>query len=103
MTRVPMLAPRVRTLSPRIAYAPKAVDPFYRSRAWRDLVARLILERGRRCECGCGQVGGIIVGDHRHELSDGGAPLDPNNVMLMRIECHNRKTAEARAERQRGR
>lgn len=85
----------------KVAYPPKYVDPFYRSPEWKALVARLIEERGRRCECGCGQVGGVILGDHIKEIRDGGAVLDPSNIMLMSFACHARKTARARAERAR--
>ena len=42
-----------------------------------------------------------LIADHIVEIDDGGAPLDVNNGMTLCLPCHNRKTAEARAERMR--
>jgi 5-methylcytosine-specific restriction endonuclease McrA len=69
-------------------------DQFYISREWRALVAHIKRERGNRCER-CGAAGPYIQGDHRVERKDGGAPLDPLNVQLLCLTCHNRKTADA--------
>lgn len=94
------LPPRYAALPPRVAPAPKVADRFYSSPEWRALLAEIKLERGRYCErCGSKH---RVIGDHRVELKDGGAPLDPSNVELMCQACHNRKTAEARARRARG-
>lgn len=79
---------------------PKIADDFYKSREWLQLVARLKRERGRWCER-CGSTHRVL-GDHIKELRDGGAPLDPANVMLLCQSCHQRKTADARARRARG-
>jgi 5-methylcytosine-specific restriction enzyme A len=43
-----------------------------------------------------------IFGDHIIELKDGGAPLDPSNIMLLCPTCHARKTAKAAQERLQG-
>lgn len=93
------LRPRLQRLDTRTAMpAASEFDDFYRSPAWRRLVARLIAERGRACErCDCRD--GRIVGDHIVELRDGGARLDPENVRLLCHRCHERKTAAARAAR----
>jgi len=40
-----------------------------------------------------------IYGDHIQELADGGAPLDPNNILLRCPSCHQRKTNRERAKR----
>ena len=103
--RLNNLAPSVGTLDTRIARpAPKTADPFYLSPEWRKLVSGLISKRGRRCEA-CGKTRGDdgqpvrLIGDHVHELRDGGAPLDEGNVRLVCQPCHNAKTAKARAER----
>jgi 5-methylcytosine-specific restriction enzyme A len=103
-----------RTLSgprPRLAAAPsrirppaKVVDSVYISPEWRTLVARIIAARGRRCEqCGCthDEQGKPIrvYGDHVVELKDGGALLDPANVLLRCPRCHGQKTAAERAKR----
>lgn len=94
-----MLGPRLRQASLATARVPpKTAEPFYRSREWKALLARIIAERGRRCEA-CGATGQRLIGDHVVERKDGGAELDPANIRLLCLPCHNRKTARARAER----
>jgi 5-methylcytosine-specific restriction protein A len=83
---------------PRLTAPPKAVDPFYRSPGWLALIASIKRERGNRCQ-DCPAQGGVIIGDHIHELKDGGAPLDRRNVRLRCVPCHNTKTAASRAIR----
>lgn len=105
MTKLRTIGPRIGSIDTRrVRVAPKTVDPFYRSDGWRKLIAWVLQARGRRCEDpdhnpreprdGC-----RIYGDHIVELRDGGAPLDPLNVMLRCASCHGRKTAAARAAR----
>jgi len=77
---------------------PKTTDGFYLSKEWRALLASVIKQRGRMCER-CGRTGCRIFGDHIHELKDGGARLDPKNVMLLCGSCHTSKTAHAKARR----
>src|SRR5438309_1732906 len=87
--------PRIKIAPPRVpasdsrrvkpSVAPKRGDPFYGSAPWKALMARLIAERGRRCQDPACQTpnrgqGGKIYGDHIAELRDGGAPLDRHNV-----------------------
>jgi 5-methylcytosine-specific restriction protein A len=99
--RLTSLKPRLSTLDTRrVKPAQKVADPFYGTSAWRSLMARLLAERGRRCEA-CGRTGCRIYGDHRRELQDGGAALDPSNVMLLCAACHTRKTDAVRRERAR--
>ena len=95
------LPPAVAPLDLRTALPPaKTAEPFYASQGWRALMARLLAERGRRCEePACGRSGTRIFGDHIVELQDGGAPLDPANVRLLCGSCHTAKTARARAAR----
>lgn len=98
-----MLQPSVATLDTRAAKpAPKIADPFYLSPEWRALVARLIADRGRRCQ-ECGRMRCRIFGDHIHERKDGGAELEPANIKLLCGSCHTRKTLERRADRMRRR
>ncbi len=83
----------------------KKADPFYLSPEWRALMAKLIKQRGRRCEDSehdrtKPREGVRIFGDHVQEIKDGGALLDPTNVMLRCGPCHARKTAEAARARQ---
>src|ERR1700730_1423715 len=90
-----MFAPRLTVLDTRrVRPPPKTAAPFYLSPDWRSLVARLIAERGRRCE-ECGRTGCRLFGDHVVELKDGGAELDPGNICLLCGSCHSTKTAKA--------
>ena len=100
MGRLRQLARRVAPLPRRVATLPKVVDRFYVSTEWRSLVARIKRERGGWCErCGAGGKGIRIIGDHKHEIKDGGDKLDSRNIELLCAACHNRKTAQVRADR----
>lgn len=98
-----MATGRIRTADTSIArLPPKVAEAFYLSPEWRALVASLIAQRGRRCEvptCGASGPDVRIIGDHIVERRDGGAELDPTNIRLVCLPCHNRKTARARDER----
>jgi hypothetical protein len=105
LTRLRTLGPRCTVADTRSAKPPaKTTAPFYLSPEWRALIARLIKERGRRCQdrlCKQPHRTGIrVFGDHIEEIEDGGALLDPENVLLRCGSCHTRKTVEARARRQ---
>lgn len=113
------MAKRITTMRPRIATvdtrrvqpAPKQADPFYSSADWRALCEQLktdrwpwlILEKGHCCEdpqCQAKHwVGMRIYFDHIVELRDGGAPLDPANIMGRCGSSHTRKTLAERARR----
>ncbi len=101
------LGPLVPPSDGRIARPePKRADPFYQSREWRELLARIVAARGRRCEDPAHDPryprdGIRIFGDHVRELRDGGAPLDVANILLRCGACHARKTVDERAERAR--
>lgn len=113
--------PRLRTLRPAIALLPpllptigsinrqrarseKRAHPFYSTPEWRSLMRTIIVKRGRRCEDPQHDPHDPrenirLYGDHIHELADGGAPLDPCNILLRCAPCHGRKTAEERKRR----
>lgn len=104
MGRLKALPPRVASVGSRIAVPAKVPDPFYESTAWRALVHAIKVQRGYVCEvpdcrkdCSGNHRG--LIGDHIVERSDGGADLDPSNIMLMCTACHNRKTARERGRR----
>lgn len=101
--RLTMQPPLIRNMAPPIArIPPKVVDSFYSSPEWRALMSRILKERGRGCEdrsCSAPHAPGVRYGDHIREIRDGGAKLDPRNVMVMCATCHGRKTARARAAR----
>jgi len=97
MARLATPKRRLGSVRPRVTAMPKKAERFYQSPEWRALVRRLKQERGAFCQkCGAG---GRLIGDHIVERKDGGADLDPANVMLMCWPCHNRKTARERAKR----
>ncbi len=105
MAKLRMMAPALRSMETRsISVARKAAEPFYLSPAWRALMVSIIAKRGRRCEdphCDgrTHKPGMRVFGDHIIELRDGGAPLDPSNVMLRCGASHTRKTLAARGVR----
>jgi 5-methylcytosine-specific restriction protein A len=106
MTRTPrltMLGSRVGKVSQRIQPRPKTADPVYHTPEWRALIGAIVEQRGRRCEdpqCKTpGRTGMRVFGDHIRELQDGGALLDPRNVMLRCGSCHTLKTNAERAKR----
>jgi len=93
------LPPLIGSLDMRVARtAPKVAESFYRSTEWRKLLASIIKARGRQCEA-CGSIDGRLIGDHIVERKDGGAELDPSNVQLLCLPCHNKKTAREKAKR----
>ena len=102
--RLTALKPRISSAPPRIRPPAKTANPFYLSPVWRRLVARIITQRGRRCEK-CGRFrdeNGApirIFGDHISEVKDGGPVFDPKNVMLLCGSCHTTKTNSERAKR----
>ena len=81
----------------------KRADEFYSSPEWRSLLDAIIKLRGRCCEDPAHDStksrSGKIYGDHVRELKDGGARLDPSNVLLRCASCHQAKTMIARAAR----
>src|SRR5450759_666400 len=94
--RLTLLGSRVSMATPRLTPSPKVADPVYQTPAWRALIAAIITQRGRRCEdhrCQTpGRTGMRVFGDHVKELRDGGALLDPANVILRCGSCHTKKT-----------
>lgn len=75
----------------------RAGKSVYDSSEWRALRDAVRRERGQRCEkCGAG---GRVWVDHIVEIKDGGAPYDRANLQVLCKSCHERKTAEARRQR----
>lgn len=102
MNRLQVAKPFLSVYDNRILKPERPVVGLYTSPEWRQLVGRLILERGRKCEqCGRGSDGTPIrlFGDHVRELKDGGAALDERNVRLVCGRCHTKKTLAERAKR----
>lgn len=95
------LQPGVRI---KVALPAKKADSFYLSPEWRALMDGIVRLRGRRCadpmhDPAKTRTCRRVFGDHIRELKDGGAPLDPSNIMLRCGSCHTRKTAAERARR----
>ena len=97
VARLRQLKPRLATIKPRLPTAPKVALPFYQSAEWKALRDKVIDQRGKRCEQ-CGREG-FVIADHVNEIRDGGAKLDPNNIMLLCAPCHGRKTEQRKRER----
>jgi 5-methylcytosine-specific restriction endonuclease McrA len=102
--RIPMIKSRVaRAETRRVLPPPKTADSFYLSPEWRALMDQIIAKRGRICEDPeCRKPHPPITriyGDHIKEKRDGGALLDPTNIMLRCGPAHGRKTARERAKR----
>lgn len=104
--RLRQVPDRLGRAGSRVAPAAKAVDRFYLSPEWRALAERLKRERGYICDDpghrgGRSAVPSDLIADHVVERRDGGADLDESNVRIICRACHNRKTAAARAGRNR--
>lgn len=103
MARLKSVPPRLASAPPKLRLAPKAVEPFYRSPAWRRLVERRKLDadyfaaKARRKH-----PGERLILDHVRERKDGGDELDPANTEWLTMSEHAAKTAKARARRARG-
>lgn len=99
MARLTCLKPSLGALPSRLPPPAKTADPFYTSPAWRELSAQSIAEAGRCAECGSTHK---LIADHKVEIKDGGAALDPGNIQVLCTPCHNTKTALARRMRAAG-
>lgn len=74
----------------------KSKQALYKSKDWRNLKDRLILERGLFCEY-CGTPIGNksdCIAHHKQELTiynvnDYNISLNPDNIMLVHFSCHN--------------
>ncbi len=81
--------------------APGPFDAFYRSAEWRKLRDGYAARHPLCVHClARGITRGMRVVDHKHELEDGGAPLDPGNLQSLCFPCDRTKTAAARAARE---
>lgn len=93
---------RVKTSDP-VGRSFKQVDPFYTSPEWQALRKHIIKQRGWRCQdTKCETPRGPwkqIYSDHIIERQDGGAALDPRNILLRCGGCHGRKTRDEKAKR----
>ncbi len=105
--RISMLKPRIATLDTRTAKPlPKEVDDHYNTpehRAWALAVKR---RAGWRCEhvengerCRNRHPTSVMIADHKIEIKDGGAKLDPGNGQCLCNAHNTRKGLQARARR----
>jgi len=104
MTLQPTRLFKLRPGKAKVTLPPKQAKPFYLSTEWKQLIAVIKHNRGNRCHdpdhpSDVPRSKGRIYGDHIVELNDGGAPLDPRNVMLRCHLCHQRKTVRQRITR----
>ena len=101
--RLRMAPSRVPIVGSRVKPPPKRKASAYYDPAWVALRARIVAQRGSVCQDPEHDAArpryGRVIADHVIELQDGGALLDPRNVLLRCDQCHGRKTATARARR----
>ena len=102
MARLQALGSRLSSPSPRLKPAPKAAEPFYQSREWRELKARRRLDADYFAALSRAKPGERLILDHVRERKDGGADLDPKNTEWLTHSEHQAKTSRAKAERARG-
>ena len=105
--RLTSLQPRVGVAGLRFAEGPKVADQFYVSPEWRLFVQGLKVDRfghpsNAHCQdpkCKYPGRGCRVFADHVVEIKDGGARLDPRNIMFRCGSCHTRVTNERKALR----
>lgn len=94
--------------SQTVKIAPKRADDFYHSPEWKAARAKAlkrakwrceVVENGQRCERR--HPAFRMTVDHIVERRDGGADLDPSNLMCVCDPHHGAKTAAERAKRAR--
>lgn len=87
----------------RKRYSQRRSDPFYSSKAWRDLRAAHLQQHPLCEDCKAkGRTVPATAVDHIEDRCD--APhreLDPTNLSSKCVSCHNRKTARTQARRRR--
>lgn len=104
MTKLRNFETRLKPFDTRKVKPPaKQAESFYVATQWKQLMAQIIKERGRRCEDPSCKTPhgpwGRVYGDHIVEIKDGGAPLDKANIMLRCSPCHGVKTVGERFKR----
>lgn len=73
----------------------KTLSQFYTSKEWRQFRLNLILERGNICQrCGKTTKQSQLIGHHKEPLTienvnDTNISLNPNNVDIICVGCHN--------------
>jgi hypothetical protein len=86
----------------KVQAAPKVVESFYASAAWRGLVEDRKRDPDYALARARAKKGERLILDHIRERKDGGADLDPANTQWLTFGEHQAKTAAARARRARG-
>lgn len=72
---------------------------FYNSKEWKRLRNEVRIEKGMRCDM-CGKIiRGKSIVDHIEEITpfnknDTSITLNKNNLQLLCLDCHNKKTFE---------
>lgn len=103
MGRLKALGARVGSVPAKVRAAPKVVEGFYSSAAWRGLVADRKRDPDYALARQRAKPGERMILDHVVERKDGGADLDPSNTEWLTFSEHQAKTARARAARAAGR
>lgn len=102
MGRLKALGSRLGRQAPRLRPLPKVSEPFYQSKAWKQLVASRKLDSDWFAAKRRAKPGERLILDHIVERKDGGDDLDPMNTQWLTMSEHQAKTAQARGRRARG-
>lgn len=102
MGKLKVLGSRLGGLPSKVKAAPKSVEEFYSSPAWRGLVSDRKHDLDYFAAKARARKGERLILDHKVERKDGGADLDPSNTEWLTFSEHQAKTARARAARARG-
>ncbi len=105
--RVPTMKPRIPTMRHQTApVAPKRADPVYQTPEHAAWSSAVIDKAGGRCEwvengrrCTKARPEHRMVADHKIEVKDGGALLDPKNGQCLCVQHNTLKGVLARQRR----
>lgn len=100
MVRLSRVPQRIAPAPSRVRVAPKVVTRFYSSPEW------IALREARRKDADYREAlkrrahkGERLILDHKVEIKDGGAPLDPKNTQWLTFTEHQAKTERAKRRR----
>ena len=72
-----------------------AQNKLYSTKRWRKYRMALISKQGGKCvECGDTPESHKLHIDHIKPLADGGEPYDEQNLQILCVICHGKKTAK---------
>jgi 5-methylcytosine-specific restriction enzyme A len=104
MGKLSAASSRLKTAGNTLRVPAKKAENFYQSKEWKEAAEKCRRRHGHRCvKCNAHRRTGRQIVDHIIERKDGGADFEQSNLQLLCLPCHNRKTARAKATRNRSR